>query len=202
MLNANGLRFVDEGEDYRNYTYAKFGKAILLQPGGFAFQVWDSKMLGALRKEEYGDGIVEKVFAGTIEELGEKLSSIGLQDKLQMTETVRAFNEAVRQHRLETPGYTWDPAVKDGLSTQSSHKSLSPPKSNWALTIDEPPFMAVKVTCGVTFTFGGLAIDPNSAGVLSESGSPIPGLFCTGEMVGGLFWTNYPGGSKFLAKFS
>lgn len=60
--------------------------------------------------------------------------------------------------------------------------------------------MAVKVCCGITFTFGGLAIDPDTAGVISEeSGHPIPGLFCTGEMVGGLFYNNYPGGSGLTA---
>ncbi|KIK69660.1 hypothetical protein GYMLUDRAFT_151935 [Collybiopsis luxurians FD-317 M1] len=200
MVNAQGLRFVDEGEDYRNYTYAKFGKAILLQPEGFAFQIWDSNMLGSLRIEEYGDGVVEKIFADSVEELANKLSSVGLQNSAQLIETVRAYNEGVKQHRQENPSCKWDPAVKDGLSTQSSQLSLSPPKSNWALTIEKPPYMAVKVTCGITFTFGGLAIDPETAAVLSEStGAPIHGLFCTGEMVGNLFWTNYPGGSGLTA---
>ncbi|KAJ3789198.1 FAD/NAD(P)-binding domain-containing protein [Lentinula aff. detonsa] len=198
MLNANGERFVDEGEDYRNYTYARFGKAILLQSGGFAFQVWDAKMLGILRKEEYGDGVVEKIFADTIEALAHKLGEIGLTDQAQFAKTIQAYNAAVEQHKMENPDWNWDPAVKDGLSTQSSHLSLSPPKSHWAESIDKPPFMAVKVCCGITFTFGGLAIDPASAAVLSESG-PIPGLFCAGEMVGGLFHNNYPGGSGLSA---
>ncbi|KAJ4482267.1 hypothetical protein J3R30DRAFT_3286479 [Lentinula aciculospora] len=199
MLNANGERFVDEGEDYRNYTYARFGKAILLQPEGFAFQVWDSKMIGLLRKEEYGDEIVEKVFAGTIEGLAQKLSKIGLVDQVRFIETVQVYNAAVTQHKLENPNWHWDPAVKDCLSTHSTHLSeLSPSKSHWAESIDKPPFMAVKVCCGITFTFGGLAIDPVSAAVLSESG-PIPGLFCAGEMVGGLFYNNYPGGSGLSA---
>ncbi|KAF5389194.1 hypothetical protein D9757_003437 [Collybiopsis confluens] len=203
MINAHGLRFVDEGEDYRNYTYAKdlqFGKAILLQPGGFAFQIWDTKALGYLRKEEYGDEVVEKIYAGSVEELAHKLSAIGLQNGAQLIETLRTYNQGVKEHMSEHPELKWDPAVKDGLSTESSSTSLSPPKSNWALKIDEPPFVAVKVTCGITFTFGGLAIDPNSAAVLSEStGAPIPGLFCTGEMVGNLFWSNYPGGSGLTA---
>ncbi|KAJ3753870.1 FAD binding domain-containing protein [Lentinula raphanica] len=198
MVNANGVRFVDEGEDYRNYTYARFGKAILQQPEGFAFQVWDSKMLGMLRKEEYGDGVVEKIFADTIDELARKLSGIGLMDQAQFVETIQSYNAAVTQHKLENSDWHWDPAVKDGLSTESSNLSLSPPKSHWAESIDKSPFMAVKVCCGITFTFGGLAIDPVSAAVLSESG-PIPGLFCAGEMVGGLFYNNYPGGSGLSA---
>jgi len=47
----------------------------------------------------------------------------------------------------------------------------------------------------VTFTFGGLAVDSKTAGVISVSGRVIPGIFAAGEMVGGLFYENYPGGS-------
>ena len=77
--------------------------------------------------------------------------------------------------------------------------ALELPKSNWALPIDEAPFLAVKIACGITFTFGGLAIDPETAAVLSETGAPIKGLFCTGELVGGLYYSNYPGGSGLTA---
>lgn len=195
MVNANGVRFVDEGEDYRNYTYAKFGRAILSQPGGYAFQIWDSRVIASLREEEYGDNIVEKILAPTLEELADRLIQKGLTDKNTFIATLKEFNEAVYFHREEHPGLRWDPAVKDGLSTQSKAKQLTLPKSNWALPLDKPSFMAVKVTCGVTFTFGGLAIDPKSAAVLREDGREIPGLFCAGEMVGGLFFNNYPGGS-------
>ncbi|KAJ6584782.1 FAD/NAD(P)-binding domain-containing protein [Mycena capillaripes] len=198
MVNSAGKRFVDEGEDYRNYTYAKFGRAIQMQPEGYVFQVWDSKTIGYLRQEEYGDGIVKKIFADSIEELAEKLADNGLKAKEEFVETVKEFNEAVESYQTERPESTWNPAVKDGMSTQSSNKQLSLPKSNWALTIDRPPFMAVKVACGITFTFGGLAIDPETAGVISEDGSGIPGLFCTGEMVG-IFHGNYPGGSGLMA---
>ncbi|KAJ7147559.1 FAD binding domain-containing protein [Mycena crocata] len=196
MVNAVGKRFVDEGEDYRNYTYAKFGRAILMQPGGYAFQVWDSKVIASLRKEEYGDGIVKKVFADRIEDLAERLVEDGLKGKDEFVQTVNQFNYAVRSYQEENPGSsTWNPAVKDGVSTAG----LPLPKSNWALTMEQPPFMAVKVACGVTFTFGGLAIDPETAGVISDKTSkPIPGLFCTGEMVG-LFHGNYPGGSGLMA---
>ncbi|KAJ7505450.1 hypothetical protein B0H11DRAFT_2340336 [Mycena galericulata] len=199
MVNSAGKRFVDEGEDYRNYTYAKFGRAILMQPGGYAFQVWDSKVTGSLRQEEYGDGVVKKIFAGSIEDLAEKLMEHGLDGKDEFVRTVKEFNQAARSYQVENAEATWDPAVKDGMSTQSSKYQLPLPKSNWALTIDQAPFMAVKVACGVTFTFGGLCIDPETAGVISEKTSKvIPGLFCAGEMVG-LFHSNYPGGSGLMA---
>ncbi|OCH86886.1 FAD/NAD(P)-binding domain-containing protein [Obba rivulosa] len=200
MVNARGRRFVDEGADFRNYTYAKFGRAILGQPGGFAFQVWDARVLEWLRKEEYGDEVVEKLWAGSAEELADALVLKGLEDRDTFLKTLRTYTTAAHTFREEYPETRWDPAVKDGLSTQSTRASLALPKSNWALPIDQPPLLAVKVTCGITFTFGGLAIDPSTASVISEqSGKTIKGLFCTGELVGGLFYGNYPGGSGLTA---
>ena len=196
MLNAHGARFVDEGEDFRNYTYAKFGREIMSQPDGFAFQVWDSTAVPWLRKEEYAEDVVERIWGDTVEELAGKLVAKGLLDKDAFVETVSRYNNAARAYKAENPGARWDPAVKDGVSTQSASLQLDLPKSNWALPLEQPPFLAVKVTCGITFTFGGLAIDPETAGVISDAtGRPIPGLFCAGELVGGIFYNNYPGGS-------
>jgi len=80
--------------------------------------------------------------------------------------------------------------VKDGLCTLG----LAVPKSNWANPIDTPPFEAYGVTCGITFTFGGLHVD-SKARVIDEAGSPIPRLYAAGEIIGGLFYFNYPGGT-------
>jgi tricarballylate dehydrogenase len=87
----------------------------------------------------------------------------------------------------------FDPNVKDGRGT----KGLAIPKSNWANTVDEGPFEAYAVTCGLTFTFGGLKID-TSARVMDTDGAPIPGLFAAGELVGGIFYFNYPGGTGLM----
>ena len=133
MINVRGARFVDEGEDFRNYTYAKFGRAILAQPGGVAFQVWDAEAAQWLRKEEYADDVVEKVWADTVEELASKLHAKGLEDPDAFVKTVAQYNDAARAFRAEHPERRWDPAVKDGLSTQSSVAQLPLPKSNWAL---------------------------------------------------------------------
>ncbi|GAB7327579.1 hypothetical protein MBLNU13_g11433t3 [Cladosporium sp. NU13] len=200
MVNSAGQRFVDEGVDLRNYTYAKFGRAILEQPGGVAWQIWGKEGQKWLRDEEYRDEIVRKTWAKDVEELAEKLAEDGLTDKATLVTTLREFDEAVKAHRKEHPDIELNPAVKDGLSTQSSSKQLTLAKSNWALSVTEPsPLLAVKVTSGITFTFGGLAIDPEDAGVLKEDGSKIEGLHCAGEMVGGLFYGNYPGGSGLTA---
>lgn len=195
MFNSLGNRFVDEGRDFRNYTYAEYGKAILKQPHEIAWQVWDSRVVDLLRLEEYGDEVVKKIWANTPEELADKLAADGLEDKDRFLGALEEYNSAVNAFHLEHPFKKFNPAIKDGLSTQSSSIYLSLPKSNWALTVDKSPFMAVKVTCGITFTFGGLAIDPETAAVLDNDGEKITGLFCTGELIGGLFYNNYPGGS-------
>jgi tricarballylate dehydrogenase len=84
--------------------------------------------------------------------------------------------------------------VLDGKGTQG----VVPPKSNWAQTLDTPPFVGYAVTCGITFTFGGLRVTPR-AEVLDTEDRPIPGLLAAGELVGGLFYENYPGGTGLMA---
>lgn len=200
MVNRDGERFVDEGADLRNYTYALVGRAILQQPGHVAFQVWDSRTAPWLRREEYREEVVpQRITASSIAELAEKCARHGLRDQHRFLSTIEEYNRAVYRHRREHPHARWNPAGKDGLSTQSSTQRLRIPKSHWALPLDAPPFLAVKVGCGITFTFGGLAVDPDTAAVLRSAGGAIPGLYCAGEMLGGLFYDNYPGGSGLMA---
>jgi tricarballylate dehydrogenase len=185
MVNADGRRFLDEGADFRNYTYAKYGRVILGQPGQFAWQIFDRKVAHLLR-DEYRIKQVTKVSANTLEELAGKLTGV---DAPVFLEEVKRYNASVR---TEVP---FNANIKDGRSTLG----LEVPKSNWANTIDEGPFEAYQVGCGITFTFGGLRIDPSSAAVLNTDFEPIPGLYAAGELVGGLFYFNYPGGSGLMA---
>jgi tricarballylate dehydrogenase len=179
-LNAEGRRFVDEGADFRNYTYAKYGRVILSLPGQFAWQIFDAKVKGQLR-DEYRIKQVTKVTANTLEELVKKLDDVNADAALK---EIEAYNAAVR---TDIP---FNPNLKDGRSTTG----LAVNKSNWANTLDTPPFEAYAVTCGITFTFGGLRINTD-AQVISTDGEPIPGLYAAGELVGGIFYFNYPGGT-------
>jgi tricarballylate dehydrogenase len=179
-LNAQGRRFVDEGADFRNYPYAKYGRVILNQPGQFAWQIFDAKVKGQLR-DEYKIRQVTKVTASSLEELVGKLDDVDAENALK---ELKAYNAAVRQ---DIP---FNPNIKDGRRTEG----LAIPKSNWANTLDTPPFEAYAVTCGITFTFGGLRINTD-AQVISTDGAPIRGLYAAGELVGGIFWFNYPGGT-------
>ncbi len=184
MLNANGERFVDEGADFRNYTYAKYGRVVLGQPSQFAWQVFDRKVLHLLR-DEYRIRQVTKRQASTLEELVQKLDDVNPERAL---ETIKAYNAAVM---TDVP---FNPNIKDGRGT----RGLAIPKSNWANTIDEAPFEAYAVTCGITFTFGGVRIN-RSAQVIDTEGEPIRGLYAAGEMVGGIFYFNYPGGTGLMS---
>ena len=181
MVNANGRRFIDEGADFRNYTYAKYGRVILEQPDNFCWQVFDQKVIHLLR-DEYHIRQVTKVSANSLEELADKLEGV---DAKGFLDEVRAYNDAVRAD------IAFNPTIKDGRCTEG----LAVDKSNWANTLDSPPFEAWATTCGITFTFGGLRVTPDNAQVLDTSLLPIKGLYAAGELVGGLFYFNYPGGT-------
>jgi tricarballylate dehydrogenase len=182
VVNARGERFVDEGADFRNFTYAKYGREILRQPGGRAFQLFDARTRPLLRPQEYDSQPIAMAQADTLGELARALEI----DPDGLERTVAQFNAAI----TDAP---FDPAVKDGRAA-----AVEPPKSNWALALDEPPFYGYAVACGITFTFGGLHVDAD-ARVLDADGAPLPGLFAAGELVGGLFSGNYPGGSGLTA---
>jgi tricarballylate dehydrogenase len=185
MVNATGRRFVDEGADFRNYTYAKYGRVILNQPNNFAWQIFDKKIIPMLR-DEYRIKRVTKQSANSIEELAKKLEGV---DPVAFVDEIKKYNAAVKK---DLP---FNPNIKDGRCTVG----LDVNKSNWANTIDEPPFEAYQVGCGVTFTFGGLRINPDSGQVFDTDLAPIPGLYAAGELVGGIFYFNYPGGSGLIS---
>jgi tricarballylate dehydrogenase len=182
IVNVNGERFVDEGADFRNHTYAKYGREVMRQPQRTAVQIFDKKTIDMVR-DEYRIRQVTKAEANTIEELAQKLE-ISVEGLMK---TVREYNAACQ------PG-DYNPAILDGKHT----KGITPPKSNWALPIDQPPFSGFVVTCGITFSFGGLKITTDGE-VEDTTGRIIPGLFAGGELVGGVFYQNYLGGAGLMS---
>ncbi|MBI4540825.1 MAG: FAD-dependent tricarballylate dehydrogenase TcuA [Gemmatimonadetes bacterium] len=180
MLNLEGKRFVDEAADHQFYTYAKYGGMILNQAGSLVYQIFDGKVLHLL-EPRYATSTPYQ--ADTLDEL---LTQLKL-DPRQAACTLAAYNEAAG-HGAFVPG------VLDGMHTEG----LEIPKSNWAQKLDTPPFVAYPVTGGITFTFGGLKVNER-AQALGTDWRPIPGLFVCGEMVGGLFHYNYPGGTGLVS---
>ncbi len=175
LVNLNGERFLDEGADIASLTYAKYGQHVLAQPERIAFQVFDAKC-ESLLETRYATGAC--ITAGSIEELED---SLGIELG-RLSKTIAEFNDSVEG--------SFDPSVKDGMHT----RGIYPPKSNWAQKLDTPPFLVYPVTCGTTFTYGGIQINRN-AQVLTGNEEPIAGLYAAGEIVGGLFYNNYSGGT-------
>jgi tricarballylate dehydrogenase len=157
MVNLNGHRFIDEGETWRGLTYAKIGRAILAQPQGIAFQIFDRKhrQMEVIRGYEKATGFK----ANTVENLAERL---GISDISAFAQTVSDFNGAVQQGEF-------NPFRLDGKRTTG----ITPPRSNWAMPLNTPPFEGFPVVCGMTFTFGGLRVTPE-ARVIHSMGYPIP----------------------------
>jgi tricarballylate dehydrogenase len=183
MVNRDGRRFVDEGADFRNYTYARYGAEVLRQPGSIAYQLFDADSIRYVNPVDYDTAGPSRAEAGTVAALAAAIDV----DRPVFEATIEAYNGSIGPQ-------SFDPTIKDGKRTHG----LVPDKTNWALPLARPPFTSFAVTCGITFTFGGLHIDLNGS-VLAPGGQPIGGLFAAGEIVGGIFYHNYPGGSGLTA---
>jgi tricarballylate dehydrogenase len=181
-VNIRGERFVDEGAEFRNFTYARYGQEIFRQTHQVAFQLFDQKVVPLLRKP-YTLPKTTRLEARTIAELAQKA---GIEVR-SLERTIAEFNAAVNAN-------PFNPATKDGKAALG----ITPPKSNWAQRLDTPPYVCFPVTCGITFTFGGLKTTPQ-AEVVDADGRRISGLYACGELVGGLFYHNYPGGAGLMA---
>jgi tricarballylate dehydrogenase len=173
-VNALGQRFFDEGEAKHAYTYAKTGRAVLQQPGGVAYQIYDQTGIDLFRHgRDYPATMVE---APTIAELAHR---IGVEPE-PLIRTIEDFNKACRSDVAFMPGEL------DGKCTAG----ISPRKSHWAEPLIKGPFRAYPITAGVTFTFGGVQVD-TGARVINTTDEPIEGLYASGDVIG-LFFHNYP----------
>ncbi|WP_169816222.1 FAD-dependent tricarballylate dehydrogenase TcuA [Nocardia miyunensis] len=183
LVNSAGERFVDEGENQVFLTYAKTGAAILRQPRAVAYQIFDQRTAHLLEPRYRTATPVE---AGTLTELAARLD-ISAET---LETTVAEFNKSV----AADADVRFDPTALDAVSARPDGQ---PPKSNWAVPLDRPPFLAYPVTCGITFTYGGLKVDAE-AQVLDVTGRPMPGLYATGEIAGDFFHYNYAAGAGLM----
>jgi tricarballylate dehydrogenase len=179
IVNRDGRRFIDEGEDFWDNTYAKLGKEILKQPGSVVFQVFDAKVIPLIGTEYQQDET--KVESKSLEQIAEELD-INIENFL---ETIKEYNQSIVND--EKPFMTHK---FDGRRT----KGLKPDKTNWAQKIDTPPYRAYSAVCGLTMTYGGLKTNEKTQ-VINTCDHPIEGLYAVGEVTGGFFYHNYPGGT-------
>jgi tricarballylate dehydrogenase len=175
VVNRDGRRFSDEGEDIWPKRYATWGRRIAEQPGQIATALWDTKVKDNFLPPMYG-----VISADTIGDLAKLLDL----DPYAVTATVAAFNDAVQDDR------PFNPAALDGRGT----RSLDPPKTNWAQALDTPPYFGIAMRPGITFTYMGVAVR-SDARVLREDGTTFANVFAAGEiMSGNILSTGYLAG--------
>jgi len=164
VVNADGKRFYDEGEDFWPKRYAIWGRLVAAQPGQVGYVVIDAKSIN-----RFMPSVFPPVEANSVAELAAKLDI----DPAQVCATIDEFNQACR------PG-TFDPTVHDDCVAHN----IVPPKSHWARPIDKPPFYGYPLRCGVTFTYLAVRIDSESRIQMSD-GTSSPNMFAAGEIMAG-----------------
>ena len=164
VVNRDGQRFYDEGQDVWPKRYAIWGRLIAQQPGQVGYSIIDSRS-----ERLFMPSVFPAIKAATVDELAAKL---GL-DPAAVGDTITRFNAACQ------PG-DFDSSRLDGVHT----KGLDPPKTNWARPITEPPFIGYPLRPGITFTYLGVKVNER-AQVLMEDGRPASNLFASGEIMAG-----------------
>lgn len=164
VVNKNGERFYDEGQDVWPKRYAIWGRLIAAQPDQVGYAIIDAKSL-----KLFMPSVFPPVEAGTLPELIDKL---GLPHEATLA-TIERFNAACGD------GGAFHPTELDGVATEG----LDPPKTNWARPITEPPFYGYSLRTGVTFTYLGLKVDESAQ--CSAGGVPVANMWAAGETMAG-----------------
>ena len=178
LINEAGERFCDESYgDHANTS------EVMRQPGSRALCVWDARAHAAYatvpvvsvgvpldKMQTALDNGGQGLIAETLDAVANFATSHGF-DGAATRRTIDAFNHAAR-HGWET---------------------MNPARTEDFAALDKPPFYVLIVHPAITFTFGGLTIDPQ-ARVLRADGTPVPGLFAAGSDAGGAFGRGYAGG--------
>lgn len=164
VVNSQGHRFYDEGEEMWPKRYAIWGKLIARQPGQIAYSIVDAKTAN-----NFMPSVFPPIVASSVRELAKLLTLP--PDVLE--KTVDTFNSAVR------PG-TLNLSALDDCRTEG----LSPNKTHWAQRLDTPPYWAYPLRPGITFTYLGLEVDAHTR-VLMSDGRPANNVYAAGEVMAG-----------------
>ncbi len=181
LVDAHGKRFVDEASYTVDAIYENIARLINKLPGGIAYLICDSQLDKVPNWQRTVRSDQKPITADSVEELANKLA----MPSDALAATVDEFNAATVEGQFK-------PLELDGLAT----RGLTPPKSNWGLPLNSPPFRAWPVISANCFTFGGLRCNTN-AQVLDHDGRPIPSLYAAGETMG-LYYGRYTGATSVL----
>lgn len=164
VVNKNGQRFYDEGEEFWPKRYAIWGRLVAGQPEQIAYSIIDAQSI-----DLFMPSVFPPIEAESIGEMAEKL---GL-DRAALEQTVATYNAATR------PG-SFDSTVLDNCSTEG----LTPVKSHWARPLSTPPYYGYPLRPGITFTYLSVAVD-EQARVIMENDRPFENIFAAGEIMSG-----------------
>ncbi len=183
LVNRAGERFADEAAGPVDAGYERVARAVLAQPEGLAWAVFDAGLDDAPHWRVTVRSDREPLEAPSVEALA---AAAGL-DPAALSATLAAYNAACPEDAS-----AFRPDGLDGVAA----RGLRPPKSNWARPLVRPPFRAWPVICANCFTFGGLRIDINGR-VIDLDGDPLPGLYAAGETAG-LYYGDYTGATSVM----
>ncbi len=164
VVNKNGARFYDEGENIWPKRYAIWGHILIEQPGQIGYVIFDSKVANLFMPSAF-----PAFSANSIKELSEKINL----NSEALIKTIDNYNNHLSLGKF-------DPSILDDCKTFD----LVPPKSHWALPINEPPFYAYSLKPGITFTYLSVKIN-KKAQVLTTDNEPFENVFAAGEIMSG-----------------
>ena len=180
LVNERGERFFDE---LSSMADERAPAQILDQPRGRAWLVLDDCVYRGQGGSQQSPSEVRPSFdnavaagapfavADTLEDLATAMSGLGVS-RDGFLATMTEYNEAIAAGRAA---------------------DLRIPRRDNLLALTTPPFRALGVRAGVTFTMGGIDVDA-SLRVIDRDGMPIPGLYAAGADAGGTYQGGYMGG--------
>jgi tricarballylate dehydrogenase len=167
VVNKDGERFYDEGEDFWPKRYAIWGRLVAQQRGQTGYVIIDRKMLG-----KFMPPVFEGTTAQSIGELADKLRL----PRATFEQTVADFNAACS---LTAGVGTFNHEILDDCTALGA----SPPKTHWAQPLLDAPFTAYALQPGITFTYLGVKV--NDSTHVHFNDQPSPNLFAAGEVMAG-----------------
>ena len=154
VVDGSGRRFHDEAGDTGPTRYAVWGKKVLQCPDQKAFSILDA---AAVRRAP--PSIFPAIKADDVAALARRLDL----PAPALAETIASFNQAV-------------------IADQQTTQALSPPKTQRAFPLTEPPFSAYPIRPGVTFTCRGVKVN-EQAQVLLANDQIVRNLFAAGMIM-------------------
>jgi succinate dehydrogenase/fumarate reductase flavoprotein subunit len=179
LLNLDGQRFFDESASMQDEVAATW---IVRQRDARAVFVIDRALHDDAPVASRSPAAMQPNFGNAVE----------AGSPHAVADTLEGLVEALRDWGVDAPAALATLREYDAAVAAGRAAALQVPKRGNANRIAEPPFHALLVRPGITFTLGGIEVDDEFR-VLGVDG-PIPGVFAAGADAGGTYDDGYMGG--------